>query len=145
MLARPLSSLFETILCQERWPRIWKTSHVVLAHKKGRKSEPANYRPISLLSVVGKVLESIIVTHLTSHFESQHLHNARQFGFRKARPAADLTLLLSNQWSDVLDQGRPTALLALDIAGAFDRVWHVGLVKRLHAIGVGGALLELVR
>ena len=145
VLAHPLSRLFEAILRQERWPRIWKTSHVVPVHKKGSRSEAANYRPISLLSVVGKVLEDILTRRLTSHLETQHLLSARQFGFRKARSAADLTLLLSNEWSDALDQGRPTAVLALDIAGAFDRVWHAGLVERLHAAGVGGALLELLR
>ncbi|MPC31384.1 hypothetical protein E2C01_024672 [Portunus trituberculatus] len=49
---------------------------------------------------------------------------------------ADLALLLSNQWSNALDQGRPTAVLALDIASAFDRVWHAGLVERLRAAGL---------
>ena len=67
VLARPLSRLFEAILSQERWPRIWKTSHVVPPHEKGSKSEPANYRPISLVSVVGKVLESIIVMVMNPH------------------------------------------------------------------------------
>ena len=95
-----------------------------------------------MLLVLGKVLESIIVMCLTSHLKSQQLLSTRQFSFRKARLAADLTLLL---WSNTLDQGMPTAVLALDIAGAFDRVWHAGLVERLHTVGVGGALLDLVR
>ena len=73
--------------------------------------------------------------------EPVSLLSARQFGFRKARSAAALTLILSNQWSDALDQGRPPAFLAVDIAGAFDRVWHA--VSWRDAVGVGGALLEL--
>ena len=145
VLARPLSRLFEAILRQNKWPKIWKTSHVVPVHKKGSRSEAANYRPVSLLSVVGKVLEGIIVEHLTAHLETQHLLSARQFGFRKGRSAADLNLLLSSEWSDALDQGRRTAVLALDIAGAFDRVWHAALVERLRAVGVGGAMLDLLR
>ena len=145
VLASPLSRLFGAILCQNRWPRLWKASHVVPVHKKGSRSEVSNYRPVSLLSVVGKVLEGIIAGRLTSHLDRQYLLNDRQFGFRKGRSAADLNLLLTSEWSDALDQGRPTAVLALDIAGAFDRVWHAALVERLRAVGVSGALLELLR
>ena len=74
------------------------------------------------MSVVGKVLEGIIARRLTAHLEHHHLLSIRQFGFRKGRSSADLNLLLVSKWSDALDQGTPTAVLALDIAGAFDRV-----------------------
>lgn len=74
------------------------------------------------------MLEGIIASNLTRHLESQHLLNARQF----IRSSADLNLLLASEWSDALDQGRPTPVLALDIAGAFDRVWHAALIERLH-------------
>ena len=57
----------------------------------------------------------------------------------------DLNLLLVSEWSDALDQGRPTAVLALDIAGAFDRVWHAALLERLRSLSVDGAMLELLR
>ncbi|KAK4315302.1 hypothetical protein Pmani_013473 [Petrolisthes manimaculis] len=82
---------------------------------------------------------------LTTHLEEQYLLSERQFGFRKGRSEADLNLLLVNEWSDALDQGRPTAVLALDIEGAFDRVWHPALVERLHAAGLSGGALELLR
>ena len=72
-------------------------------HKKGSKSEAANYRPVSLLSVVRKVMESIIARRLTTHLESQHLISDRQFGFRKGHSATDLSLLLTSEWSDDLD------------------------------------------
>lgn len=100
-------------------------SHVVPVHKKGSKSAVENYRPVSLLSVAGKVLEGIIAAQLTKHLESQNLLSGRQFGFRKGCSAADLNLLLVSEWSDALNQGRPTAVLALDIAGAFDKVWLI--------------------
>ncbi|XP_063886388.1 uncharacterized protein LOC135114416 [Scylla paramamosain] len=57
-----------------------------------------------------------------------------KFGFRKERSAADVNLLLANDWSNVLDQGRHMAVLALDITGVFDRVWHSVLVERLRAV-----------
>lgn len=81
-----------------------------------------------MLSVVGKVLESIIAERLTIHLERHHLISTMQFGFRKGRFATDLNLLISSELSDALDLGKPTAVLALDIACAFDRVWHSALV-----------------
>ncbi|KAK4317990.1 hypothetical protein Pmani_010946 [Petrolisthes manimaculis] len=144
-LTSPLTKLFRAILHHNQWPRLWKTSHVVPVHKKGSRSEVTNYRPVSLLSVISKVLEGIITQRLTTHLEEQYLLSERQFGFRKGRSAADLNLLLVNEWSDALDQGRPTAVLALDIVGAFDRVWHPALVERLYAAGLSGGALKLLR
>ena len=122
---------------------MWKVSNVVVVHKKGNRSVPSNYRPVSLLSVMGKVLESIIISNLTCHLESRHHLKARQFGLRKGCSSADLNLLLASEWSDALDQGR-TAVLALDIAGAFDRVWHIALIELLRSVGVSRTLLELL-
>ncbi|KAK4324575.1 hypothetical protein Pmani_004786 [Petrolisthes manimaculis] len=144
-LTSPLTKLFRAILHHNQWPRLWKTSHVVPVHKKGSRSEVTNYQPVSLLSVISKVLEGIITQRLTTHLEEQYLLSERQFGFRKGRSAADLNLLLVNEWSDALDQGRPTAVLALDIVGAFDRVWHPALVERLYAAGLSGGALKLLR
>ncbi len=126
---------------------MWRACNVAPVHKKGSRSDPANHRPVallSMLSVADKALESITAQRLASRLESQHLLSDRQFGFRKGRSAADLNLLLSTDWSDGLDRGSPTAVLALDIAGAFDRVWHSALVERLRAAGVGGPLLNLL-
>ncbi|KAK4319484.1 hypothetical protein Pmani_009587 [Petrolisthes manimaculis] len=144
-LTSPLTKLFRAILHHNQWPRLWKTSHVVPVHKKGSRSEVTNYQPVSLLSVISKVLEGIITQRLTTHLEEQYLLSERQFGFRKGRSAADLNLLLVNEWSDARDQGRPTAVLALDIVGAFDRVWHPALVERLYAAGLSGGALKLLR
>ena len=117
---------------------------MVPVHKKNSRSEPSNYRPISLLSVVGKVLEQIVSAVISQHLYENHLLSDRQFGFRPGRSTADLLLLLSKDWQDALEEGLDTLVVALDIAGAFDRVWHVGLVEKLRAKGVQGDLLMLL-
>ena len=53
-------------------------------------------------------------------------------------------MLLSRDWQDSLDNGLDTLVVALDIAGAFDRVWHAGLLEKLHAKGIHGHLLALM-
>ncbi|KAG0714754.1 RNA-directed DNA polymerase from mobile element jockey [Chionoecetes opilio] len=67
----------------------------------------------------------------------------RQYGLRKGRSASDLLLLLSKSWQDSLDSGRPSLVIALDIAGAFDCVWHKGLLAKLEQLGITGHLLAL--
>ena len=143
-LTPPLTTIFNACLEQQEWPREWKISSVVPIHKKGNKSEVKNYRPVSLLSVVSKVLEKIIATRLTHHLLANHLLSSRQFGFKKGYSAADLHLLLTTNWTTALDQGKKTCVFALDIEGAFDRVWHAGLVEKLRAAGVEGELLSLL-
>ncbi|XP_042886752.1 uncharacterized protein LOC122262709 [Penaeus japonicus] len=101
-----------------------------LMAQNGSKSEVKNYRPVSLLSSVSKVLEKIISSRISDHLKRNHLLCSRQFGFRKQRSAADLHLLMSSDWSRALDTGRHTAIIALDIEGAFDKVWHRGLLEK---------------
>ncbi|XP_063868224.1 uncharacterized protein LOC135104623 [Scylla paramamosain] len=67
-----------------------------------------------------------------------------QFGFRPGKSTADLLLFLSKDWQDALEEGLDTLVVALDIAGAFDRVWHAGLIEKLRAKGVQGDLLMLL-
>ena len=118
---------------------------MVAIHKKGKRTDPKNYRPISLLSVLGKILEAIIAERISDFLASHHLLNNKQFGFRTNRSAADLLLQLTTTWHKSLDQGKDTFVIALDIAGAFDRVWHHGLITKLNSLGVRGHLLLLLQ
>jgi len=142
-LAAPLASLFQTCLRYSKWPNIWKKANIVAVHKKS-KSDPNNYRPISLLSSVGKIFEKILANKLTHYFDKKHLLSTRQFGFRSQRSASDLLLHLTTVWHQALDTRKDTFVVALDIAGAFDRVWHKGLASKLKSFGIDGNLLMLL-
>lgn len=144
-LSTPLTTIFKSCLRENKWPSAWKEARVVPVHKKNSRTEPSNYRPISLLSVMGKVLEQIVTGAICQHLSDNHLLSDRQFGFRHGRSTADLLLLLSKDWQDALEEGLDTLVVALDIAGAFDRVWHAGLLAKLHAKGIQGELLVLLK
>ena len=88
------------------------------------------------------MFERIIAEQLTNYLEDHHLQSPRQFGFRRGRSTSDL-LLLSKSWHDALDAGRPSLVIAFDIAEAFDCVWHRGLTAKLEQIGITGDLLHL--
>ncbi|XP_045109715.1 uncharacterized protein LOC123503780 [Portunus trituberculatus] len=143
LLAHPLSTIFNQCLRTSRWPSVWKVASVVPVHKKNERTVAKNYRPVSLLPVLSKVLESIVASRVTDHLEKHHLLCSRQFGFRPGSSAADLHLLLISEWSAALDAGKATAVVALDIEGAFDKVWPAGLLAKLRAAGVDGPLLLL--
>ncbi|XP_069987649.1 uncharacterized protein [Penaeus vannamei] len=144
-LATPLTTIFQQCIITGVWPTLWKGARVVAIHKKGKRTDPINYRSISLLSVLGKVLEAIIADKISCFLTSHHLLNNKQFGFRINRSAADLLLQLSTAWQKSLDQGKDTFIIALDIAGAFGRVWHRGLITKLNSLGIRGHLLHLLQ
>ncbi|KAG7159578.1 RNA-directed DNA polymerase from transposon X-element-like 4 [Homarus americanus] len=116
-LAGPLSNVFNTCLVENTWPTMWKQARVVPVHKKWSKSDPGNYRLISLLSVVSKIFEWLVAEEMCRHFNLHNLLSNRQFGFRSSRSTSDLLLLLSGDWQDALNNGLDNLVIALDIAG----------------------------
>lgn len=143
-LAAPLTQVFTTCVRENVWPSVWKEARVVPVHKKSSRTDPKNYRPISLLSVVGKVFERVVAEVVCSHLKDNALLSDQQFGFRPGRSTSDLMMLLTRHWQDALDDGKDTIVVALDIAGAFDKVWHNGLLEKLRAKGIQGGLLRLL-
>ena len=144
-LSEPLARLFNTCSEMQAWPKIWKRARVVASHKKKSRTSVENYRPISLLSIIGKIYERILVTILTDHLEKHHLLSLNQFGFRKERSSSDLLLQMTASWNRSLDKGEDVYVIALDIAGAFDKVWHAGLIEKIKSFGIEGNLLSLIK
>ena len=80
-IAIPLQIIFSKSLCQCKYPSSWKNAHVTAIFKKGDTSLPSNYRPISLISCVGKVMERIIYKHVYNHLIQNKLIYQYQSGF----------------------------------------------------------------
>ena len=104
--------------------------------EQGDPSQPSNYRPISLTSVLSKVFESILNRKIWKHLNSSNLISDRQYGFRKERSTGDLLSLLSDSWSSALRGFGEFFAVALDISKAFDRVWHKALISKLPSFGI---------
>uniref|UniRef100_A0A0P4VXZ1 Reverse transcriptase domain-containing protein n=1 Tax=Scylla olivacea TaxID=85551 RepID=A0A0P4VXZ1_SCYOL len=142
-LATPLTQLCRECLTSQTWPALWKQARVVAVHKRGSRTNPKNYRPIPLLSVVGKTLEILITRKVTAFLDADHL-NYRQFGFRSDKSAIDLLLLSFTEWNIAIDSGREVFIVYLDIAGALDWLWHKGVTAKVRSLGVCGGLLHLL-
>jgi hypothetical protein len=144
-LAGPLSLLFRLCFCSGTFPRTWKSAHVIPTLKpEGDPTSVGSYRPISLLSCVGKVYESVSNKTLHQYLESNDLLGDRQNGFRRKHSTVDCLVDQYQEWIELLAMGYDIRLLSFDIAKAFDRVWHRGLLKKLYVYGVRGCLLKVI-
>ena len=79
-------------------------------------------RPISLLSIISKVMETVVNKQLLNHLLNNKLISSRQFGFRPHHGTADLLTILAQTWNAYLDRNKEVSIVVCDIKGAFDRV-----------------------
>ena len=141
-----LEKLFNLCIKRKCFPSIWKESSVCPVYKnKGERSDPSNYRPISLLSIISKVFESTINKHLKNYLGTNLLLIDSQYGFRSSRSTADVLTVITDRISRTLDKGFDARAIALDISKAFDKVWHKGLLLKLSSYGVSGHILGIIK
>ena len=139
-LAKPLCQLFALCFQHGVQPQMWKTANVVPIHKRSSRSALRNYRPVSLLSIISKIMESVINRQLMNHLERYKLLTPHQFGFRRRLGTSDALQALHHAWITAVGRGGAARILAVDIAGAFDRVSHAGLLHKVRHLGIGGPL-----
>src|SRR6266496_2658448 len=140
-LAVPLSIFFTSSLEFGVVPADWKNAGITPLFKKGKKSDPQNYRPISLTSLVCKVLESLIKDSILSHLNKFSLIRSSQHGFTKNRSCLTNLLEFMEEVTCTLDSRKPVDIIYLDFAKAFDKVPYQRLLKKLYAHGIGGKTL----
>ena len=144
-LSVTVSKLFAKSFRAGRQPTLWKTAMVVPIHKKKSKSDVSNYRPISLLPILSKVMEAIVNRALRKFLESNNILSQSQYGFRSRLGTQDVLTLLNSQWGRVAASGGAVRVIAVDVAGAFDRVSHTGVLHKAECYGVAGHLLGWLR
>ena len=104
VLSVPLQKLF-TRLLQLGCPEAWKVGHITPVFKKGNKKDVSNYRPTSLTSVTGKVMESLVRTRLMKHFTDNNFMSHDQHGFLPGRSCSTQLLEVLDIWTRILDNG----------------------------------------
>ena len=141
-ITKPLTRFFNRCLNEGIFPESWKTAHVTPLHKKGAKEICSNYRPISLLSCVGKLLESCIHKYVFKFLSENNIITQAQSGFIPGDSTTNQLLCIYDDLCSSFDRGLTTQAVYLDITKAFDRVWHKGLLAKLNACGIQGPLLK---
>ncbi len=134
----PITCLFNYIMNTQLIPQEWKIHKIIPVPKKGDLTLTKNYRPISLLSILSKVLERLVYDKIIDFVKPKI--SSSQFGFLKHR--SSLTQLLSSysQVVDALNSGNSCNVVYLDLAKAFDKVPHKELLFKLWMLGITGNL-----
>ena len=140
-LAIPLCLLFNLSLRLHTYPSLWKLAHVTPIFKKGDKSVASNYRPISLISCVGKSFERILFKHVYNHLVSNSLIYKYQSGFLPGHSTVHHLIESIHNTCLALENFETSCQVFCDISKAFDRVWHRGLLLKMERYGIRGDLL----
>lgn len=144
VISDALKCLFDKSLNTGVLPDEWKTSLVSVIHKKGRKDQFQNYRPISLTCVVCKVLESIIRDQVMHYFMSNNLFTKNQFGFIKGRSVMLQLLNIVDDWVSIFDSGGQIDVIYTDFEKAFDKVPHRRPLHKLRVYGLNDKLISWI-
>ena len=143
-LAKALAMLFRVVIKSEVWP--WKEGIITLIHKEGDPTNLKNYRPITLTSVVAKLLERIVLDRINrSVFTGKNQLAEEQAGFRKGRDTMSQVLTLTEVITRRKGQKKPFVGVFIDFEKAYDSIWREGLWKKAWEIGIQGKAWRMLR
>ena len=135
-ISKPLTYICNGSLNTGTFPERCKLAIVRPIHKKWDKNEMNNYRPISLLTTISKILEIIMHKRLVQHFEYNKFLTSAQFGFRKGFRIDDAVFSLLNRTIMLLDKRKHVGGIFCDLTRAFDCVNHNILLHKLQYYGI---------
>lgn len=141
-LAVPLKLIFDQSLTSGEIPEGWKKARVCPIHKKGDKSLANNYRPVSLTSIVCKVMEKLVRKHIMEHLAINKILTDCQYGFIPGRSISIQLLRLLDEWTEYLEKGESVDCVYLDLRKAFDKVPHKRLLKKVESYGIAPELMK---
>ena len=130
-IAPAVTLLFQASLDQGKVPSQWKKANIVPLFKKGSRSEAANYRPISLTSVLCKLCEHIIHCAVMQHLTDNNILSDAQHRFRKHRSCETQLICMMDDLAKGLDNKSQIDVVLLDYEKAFDKVSHQHLLKKI--------------
>lgn len=138
-----LASLLNSMLRIGYFPNTWKIAIIIPIHKPGKnKNSPSSYRPISLLPTLSKILERIMLRRIKPYLKIIPLH---QFGFKPLHSTCHQLQRISEIIVKGFEKKEYTSTVFLDVAQAFDKVWHQGLLQKLAKLNLPTYLYNIIR
>ena len=145
IIADSLTCLINRSITTGYVPKGWKEARVIPIYKTGDMSTPNNYRPISVLPIVSKILEKAVHFQLFEFLDKNDILFPNQSGFRPLHSTATALMKLVNQWSSNIDNNKLTGVAFIDLRKAFDTVDHNILLNKLEAIGCSDTSIKWFR
>ena len=144
VICGPLALIYTKCIETGEVPPEWKTANVAPIFKKGSKSVPGNYRPVSLTCVLCKVMEKIICDAIIEHLKLYDLIRRSQHGFMRSKSTLTNLLAYLEDLTKIMDQGLALDVVYLDFSKAFDKVPIQRLLSKCSGLGIQGKLLEWI-
>lgn len=141
-IAKPLTYIINLSLKTATVPKDWKTAQITPVHKSGNVTDANNYRPISILPVVSKILEKAVQHQLMNYLEENNLLTDKQFGYRRKRSTELATTLFIDTIRKAGDKGLLSGAVFIDLSKAFDTLGHDNLLWKLENHGIKGLALK---
>ena len=141
-ICQALEILFNKSMQEGEFPSNMKLAVVKPLYKSKNRTEIVNYRPVSLLPVLSKILEKIINVRVVKFLQKHKVLYEGQYGFRHGRSTTDAILDFTGNVLESLNKGQYTIALFLDMSKAFDSINHNTLLKKLEFYGIRGSVLK---
>ena len=143
-ICTPLSILYNKSL-KEGAHESWKKAVIAAIYKKGKKNDPGNYRPVSLTSVISKIMESLVRDAMVEHLIKNGLFTDDQHGFVPDRNCITQLLICMEEWTQMVENGDCFDVIYTDFSKAFDSVPHERLFLKLESLGIKGDILNWIK
>lgn len=140
-LAPSVAQIINLSISSGRVPATFKQSDVSPLFKGGDSAVPGNYRPVSLLPIVSRILEHFVKLQLVEFLQRNNLYPPTQFAYRKLHSTEDALVSAVNRWIIAKSERMYTGVAMIDMSKAFDRVQHSTLINNLFNLGIGGIAL----
>ena len=137
----PFAIVFNLSLKEGVIPFEWKEVNIIPLFKKDSRNKSENYRLVSLMSVICKLLERLIKEYMLDFLVKHKLLNSSQHGFVKVRSCLTNMLCFLEEITKWIDEGSPVDIIYLDFQKAFDKVPHQRLLLKLKAHGIGDGII----
>ena len=144
-LVGPLTIIFNKSLSEGVVPDSWKEAEVVPIFKKGKRDDPGNYRPVSLTSVCGKIMEKIVRKEIVDHLERNEVISDVQHGFVQGKSCQTQLLTVIEEWTKWMEERKPFDCLYFDYRKAFDSVPHMRLMRKIESCGITGQVQRWIK
>lgn len=131
-----LACIFNQSLKESRCPAEWKHAMVTPIFKSGNRFNVENYRPISITSVLSKIMEVIIRNRIEEQFMIRGILDNGQYGFTPKRSCFLNLLVSTTNWLSAIDKGQCVDIVYFDLQKAFDKIPHHILLNNLHNFGI---------
>lgn len=145
VLVPPITHICNLAISQGVFPRAFKTALVTPIYKTGDKEQISNYRPISVLSALSKIMERVLNNCLTNYLTKFNILANNQYGFRHGTSTEDAVIDLVQSVADKLDNKMKCYGIFLDLSKAFDTVCISKLIEKMENVGIRGLALDIFK